>query len=107
MAIELDRDSYESEVNDPDRGVLVDFWGPKCGPCLALMPSVDALEEEYADRVKVTKLNSMGNRMLCAKLRVMGLPTFIIYKKGEEMKRLSGEDLTIEEIKGALDEVLG
>ena len=107
MAVELDRDNYEAEVNEPGKVVLVDFWGPKCGPCLALMPSVDALEKEYGDKIKVAKLNSNGNRMLCAKLRVMGLPTFIIYKDGAEIKRLSGENLTITEIKAALDETLG
>lgn len=106
MAIDLDRDSYEKETNDPDKVVLVDFWGPKCGPCLALMPAVEELEKEYGDKVKVTKLNSTGNRMLCAKLRVMSLPTFIIYKKGEEVKRLSSDSFTIDEIKQALDEAI-
>ena len=44
MAIELNRDNYETEVNQSDKPVLVDFWGPKCKPCLALMSSVEELK---------------------------------------------------------------
>lgn len=106
MAIELNRDNYNDVTNDPEKVVLVDFWGPKCAPCLALMPAVDKLEEEYDGKVKVAKLDSTGNRMLCATLRVMGLPTFIIYKNGEEKERLGGEGITIDEIKEALDKAL-
>jgi thioredoxin 1 len=106
MTIELNRDNYEAEVNQSDRPVLVDFWGPRCKPCLALMPSVEALEKEYEGKLKVGKLNAEGNRMLCARLRVMGLPTFLLYKDGEEVKRLSGEDITKAQIKEAIDEIL-
>lgn len=106
MAIELNRDNYGEVTGERGQVVLVDFWGPKCAPCLALMPAVTQLEKHYEGRVKVAKLDSTGNRMLCATLRVMGLPTFIIYKDGEEKERLSGEGLTIDNIKEALDNVL-
>jgi thioredoxin 1 len=70
------------------------------------MPIVEKLEKRYADRVKVAKLNVSENRMLCAKLRVMGLPTFLLYKDGKEVNRLSGETLAendlIEAISAAL-----
>ncbi|MBW2031349.1 MAG: thioredoxin, partial [Deltaproteobacteria bacterium] len=90
MAIELNRDNYESEVSQSDKPVLVDFWGPQCRPCLALMTSVEELEKEYEGRLKVAKLNAAENRMLCARLRVMGLPTFLFYRDGVEVKRMSG-----------------
>lgn len=106
MAIELDRDSYEAEVNGADKPVLVDFWGPRCVPCLALMKPVEELEKEYEGKLKVAKLNAAENRMLCAKLRVLGLPTFLLYKDGAEVGRLSGENITIQEIKTAVDAVL-
>jgi len=70
------------------------------------MSSVEAFEEEYKGKLKVTKLNAAENRMLCAKLRVMSLPTFLFYKDGTEMKRLSGEDITKNQIKETIDEVL-
>ena len=106
MVTELNRDNYQSEVDQSNKPVLVDFWGPRCSPCLALMPRVEALEEEYEGKLKVAKLNAGENRMLCAQLRVMGLPTFLLYKDGQEINRLSGESLTIEEIKGAVEKIL-
>ena len=103
MPTELNRDNYETEVDQADKPVLVDFWGPKCKPCLALMPSVEALEEEYEGKLKVAKLNAAENRMLCAKLRVLGLPTFLIYKDGEEINRLTGNDISEQDLIQAVE----
>lgn len=94
MAIELSRDNFESEVLQSKEPVLVDFWGPQCKPCMVLMPVVEGLEREYKGRLKVAKVNAVENRMLCAKLRVMSLPTFLIYKDGVEIDRLLGEHIT-------------
>lgn len=106
MAIDLNRDNYETEVLQVKETVMVDFWGPQCRPCLALMPAVDELEQEYTGKIKVAKLNAAENRMLCAKLRVMGLPTYLFYKDGVEIKRLTGEKITkndlVEAIKSAI-----
>ncbi len=106
MAIDLNRDNYETEVLQVKETVMVDFWGPQCRPCLALMPAVDQLEKEYAGKIKVAKLNAAENRMLCAKLRVMGLPTYLFYKEGVEISRLTGEQITkndlVEAIKSAI-----
>ena len=105
MAIELNRDNYESEVLQSKEPVLVDFWGPQCKPCLALMPAVDELEKDYADRLKVAKLNAAENRMLCAKLRVLGLPTILLYRNGVEVTRLTGEQIAKSDIIEALNAV--
>ena len=107
MAMELNRDNYESEVNGSDKPILIDFWGPQCKPCLALMPLVEELEKRYKGRLNVAKVDATQNRMLCAKLRVLGLPTFVLYKDGQEINRLTGEDITINDIKGAVDALLG
>ena len=107
MPIELNRDNYEREVKGADKPMLVDFWGPRCGPCLALMPSVEALEKEYEGRIQVAKLNAAENRMLCARLRVMGLPTFILYKDGSEVRRWSGEKITVREIREGVEDLVG
>ena len=107
MAIELNRDSFESEVLASKEPVLIDFWGPQCKPCLALMPSVERIEKEYTGRLKVAKVNAVENRMLCAKLRVMGLPTFLFYKGGEEVKRLTGETITASQLLDSINALLG
>ena len=107
MPIDLDRDSYESEVLQSKGLVLVDFWGPRCVPCLALMPAVERLEKKYTGKLKVTKLNAAENRMLCAKLRVMSLPTYLMYKDGDEIKRLTGQNLTESDLTEAIEATLG
>ncbi len=104
--IELNRDNYEDETGQSGPPVLVDFWGDKCGPCMALMPAVERMEEEYSGRLKVAKVNAYQNRMLCARLRVLGLPTYIIYKGGDEVTRITGEETTMAEIKAAVEAAL-
>jgi thioredoxin 1 len=80
--------------------VLVDFWGPRCQPCLQMMPTVERLEEESAGAVKVVKVNASENREVCRELRVFGLPTYVLLRDGEEVERLSG-DVTKEDIEKA------
>jgi thioredoxin 1 len=71
--------------------VFVDFWGPRCQPCLAMMPTIAKLEEEAGGAVRVVKVNSAENRQVCRDLRVFGLPTYILMRDGEELERLTGE----------------
>lgn len=106
LVMELNRDNFESEVFQSKVPVLVDFWGPQCKPCLALMPAVEKLEKDYAGRFKVLKLNAAENRMLCAKLRVMGLPAFLFYKDGVEINRIVGEHITERDLREAINAVL-
>ena len=107
MAVEVNRDNYDQEVLGSKMPVLVDFWGPQCKPCLALMPAVEKLEKDFAGRLKVAKLNASQNRMLCAKLRVLGLPTFLFYRDGVEINRLIGDRITEEDLVNAINALLG
>jgi thioredoxin 1 len=88
--------NFEDQVLHASRQqpVLVDFWGPRCGPCLKLMPWVERLADELADSARIVKLNTAENRRLAATLRVMGLPTFALYSDGEEVQRLTGDECT-------------
>jgi len=107
LAIELNRDNYEIEVLQSKEPVMVDFWGPQCRPCLALMPAVERLEQEYAGKIKVAKVNAVENRMLCARLRVLGLPAYLFYKGGVEINRLTGEHVTEGDLVEAINTVVG
>lgn len=100
--IEVNADSFEKEVVQSDKPVLVDFWGPRCGPCLALMPQVEKLADRYGEEVKVTKVDASKNARFCLTLRVSGLPTYLFYKDGEEIERLTGGDLTIKDIEASI-----
>jgi len=70
------------------------------------MPAVERLEKDYAGRLKVAKVNATENRMLCAKLRVLGLPTYLFYKGGAEVNRLTGDDITESDIIEAVNTAL-
>jgi thioredoxin 1 len=103
---EVSKETFEEEVIRSDRPVVVDFWGPQCVPCLALMPNVEGLSEKYADRVTVTKVEAPKNRRLCLDLRVLALPTFLFYKEGKEVDRLSGNNVSIRMIEESIEKML-
>jgi thioredoxin 1 len=89
MPVDATVDTYHALTGEGS--VLVDFWGPRCQPCLAMMPTIAKLEEEAAGAVRVVKVNSADNRDICRDLRVFGLPTYVLMRDGEEVERLSGE----------------
>lgn len=103
--IEINSDSFEHEVLHSPKPVLIDFWGPQCVPCLALMPKVEGLTERYGGKVKITKVEAPKNRRLCLTLKVLSLPTFLFFKDGKEVDRLSG-DITIQSIEASLEKLL-
>lgn len=92
--LELNRDNFEEEVKNADGYVLVDYWGPTCEPCKALMPHVEKLAEEYKDKIKFCSLDISKARRLAISQKVMGLPAIIIYKDGEEVERLAEAEAT-------------
>jgi thioredoxin 1 len=102
----INADNFEAEVMQSEQPFVMDLWGPKCGPCLALMPDVEALAEEYTGKIKFGKLNVMDNRRLAISLKVMGVPTFLFYKKGEQKERITGEHVTLEAIRAGAERLL-
>ena len=103
---EVNKENFEQEIVKSELPAVVDMWGPQCGPCLALMPQVEELAASYEGRVKFTKLNVAENRRLCATLRVMGVPTFLFYKGGEQISRITGDEVTIEAIRENTEKLL-
>jgi len=98
MIKDVIKDDFDREVLASRVPVLVDFWGPKCTTCLALMPDVEAMAPSYSDVLKVVKVDASQNRRLCLELRVLSLPTYLIFKNGKEVGRLVG-DVTREKLK--------
>ncbi len=99
MIGEVTKDNFDREVVASRLPVLVDFWGPRCTNCLALMPDVEAMASEYSNVLKVVKVDASQNRRLCLNLRVLSLPMYLIFKDGKEVERLMGE-VTREKLKG-------
>lgn len=88
--IPITKENFEEEVKDSPLPVLLDFWGPRCVPCMGLMPTVEELAKTYAGKVKFCKVNTAENRRLAIQLKVMSLPTFHFYKNGEIVAELQG-----------------
>jgi thioredoxin 1 len=89
MPVEATPETYKELTREGS--VFVDFWGPRCQPCIAMMPTIAKLEEEAGGAVRVVKVDSTQNREVCREVRVFGLPTYILMRDGEELERLSGE----------------
>jgi len=103
--IQVSKENFEEEVLKATQPVIVDFWGPSCQPCLKLMPEVERLAEAFKDRVKIVKINSAENRRLCIEHRVMGLPAFLVFKNGQEVARVAGQHLTVQDIRNLIDDI--
>lgn len=104
MPIDAAAETFAELANEGH--VLLDIWGPDCAPCMALMPAVEALEEKYAGRITLLKLNAPENRPLCRKLRVAGLPTYITMRDGGEVERVTGYGASLEDIEAAIGRLL-
>jgi thioredoxin 1 len=76
-------DSFDAEVLKSTTPVLVDYWAEWCGPCQAIAPLLDQVATEYADRVKVVKLDVDDNQATPAKYGIRGIPTLMIFRDGE------------------------
>jgi thioredoxin 1 len=82
--------TFKTEVLESGLPVLVDFWASWCPPCKMTEPTVAELSEELEGKVKVYKINVDQNPQRRSEYNIMGVPTFILFKKGKELKRAVG-----------------
>lgn len=88
--VEIGDSSFESEVLQSDKPVLVDFWAPWCGPCRAIAPIVEELAKDFGDKVKFTKCNVDENPTTPTKYGIKSIPTLIFFKDGEIRDKVIG-----------------
>jgi len=105
MPAEVTDATFADEVLTSDVPVLVDFWAPWCPPCLKLNPILEALAEEYGDRLRFVKLNSDDNPKTTLAYHVQSMPTLAVFRKGEVIGRLVGMRAKFT-LRNELDEIL-
>ncbi len=90
MELKLNSENFDDEVIKSSEPVLVDFYADWCGPCKMMAPVIEELADELQGKAKVGKVNVDENQDLAMEYNVMSIPTLVIFKDGEEYKRLVG-----------------
>jgi thioredoxin 1 len=88
--LQVGEESFDAEVLDSDRPVLIDFWAEWCHPCHLITPHVEALSVELSQKLKVVKVNVDENPQLAGRYGVMSIPTLLLLTQGVEKVRLVG-----------------
>lgn len=88
MTVKVTDSSLATEVQEGF--TLVDFWAPWCGPCKMLGPVLEELEEEFAPKIKIAKLNIDENNEIASQLGIMSIPTMVLYKDGQPIEKIVG-----------------
>jgi thioredoxin 1 len=82
--------SFEKDVLQSSRLMLVDFWAEWCAPCRMLAPTIDAIAEQFAETAGVVKLNVDDNSGTAQRYGIKGIPTLILFSEGKEVERVVG-----------------
>jgi thioredoxin 1 len=82
--------SFETDVLKSERPVLVDFWAEWCGPCKMIAPTLAEIATEQRGKLTIGKLNVDDNPDTARRFDVMSIPTLLVFKDGQQVKRLVG-----------------
>ena len=82
--------SFQADVLDSEKTVLVDFWAEWCGPCRMVAPILDQISAEHGDKIEIVKLNVDENPQIAAKYQITSIPAMKVYQKGEVVKTVIG-----------------
>lgn len=89
--VSLSEVTFDKQINDTEKPVLVDFWAEWCRPCKAIAPILEEVAQEYGDKVIFAKVNIEENPNIAPKFGIRGIPTLLIFKHGKVVATQVGE----------------
>lgn len=104
--LQLSDESFVTEVENNQTPILVDFWAEWCMPCRALAPVLDELQTEFNGKVRFAKVNVDECRDVPARFGIRGIPTLILFQKGQKVNELVGNQPK-EKIRSMLQRIAG
>jgi thioredoxin 1 len=82
--------SFEADVLNSEKAIMVDFWAEWCGPCRAVSPILDKIAEENADKLSIVKIDVDNNPETAMKYGITSIPAMKVFKNGEVVKTVIG-----------------
>ena len=82
--------TFQQEVLESEKPIMVDFWAEWCGPCRAVSPILDAIAHEHAEKLDIVKLNVDDNPETAMKYGITSIPAMYVFRNGEIAKRVIG-----------------
>jgi thioredoxin len=106
MANAVTESTFEQEVLQSEKPVIVDFWAEWCGPCHAVAPVLDKIVEEHGGELKLVKVNIDEEQEIAARYGIASIPTMILFKDGEPAAAAIGAQpkIALERSLGLVDE---
>ena len=83
-------ETFDAEVLQSDKTVLVDYWAEWCGPCKMIAPILEAIAAEHGDKLDIVKLNVDDNPQITQKYNILNIPTLGVFSGGEVVRELVG-----------------